>query len=134
MADELDRLALDRMVQALRPQVPLPTPRPAQVPLPRPDPRGNDFTDRIAGQISLLMPHDQIATHPDVVMQKNGYATTADNKSVEPQAIMDNWFNTQNGYNLPQSYGAGRNKLYTPTMTAPPAQDVIANWLKNNPT
>jgi hypothetical protein len=134
MADELDQLALNRMVQALQPQVPLPTPRP-QVPLPIADPRGTDFTDRVAGQLSRMLPKDPVAVHPNMLMQKNGYQQTADdNVGISPQDLLDTLVAKHEGLDFPMSYGAGRNKIYTPTMQAPPAQDVIANWLKNNPS
>lgn len=145
MANELDREALNRMVQALQPPMPTPDPRKGSgvwpvtgIPLPTPDPRGSTFNDRLPVQLKEYMydlqhhPFRTDTVPPDKLLTQNGYPPDAAKDTIKSELpIMDQGFNS--GIGMPTSYGAGKYKIYTPNMPAPQNPDVITNWLKNNP-
>src|SRR5689334_3036910 len=108
MADSIDQLTVDRMVNALRgPQAPAQH----QTPLPRPDPRGNTFNERLPPQLKYYNYMLQNTMSPEVVptdplLSHGDYAANAD-KSMEyvPSQVAESVFNPS--MQMPLSYGAG---------------------------
>lgn len=124
--NELDQLAVNNMVQALKYKQPV-------VPLPRPDPRGTTFNNRLPPQIMeynaklMMQPYGNGVVPASPLLKQEGYSPKADMQAIiDPYDIMS--------HPQPESYGGGKYKIYTNAQGKhqPPAQDMIAEYLRKN--
>jgi len=133
MADDLDRLAIDNMVGALRnAPVPLPRPRPDNiqpdfpngVPLP---PKMPSWSQRLPDELGIYQ--GLLKNHPispeTVPPEALGVNKAADMESVLPPEIL------RANKTLPPSYGGGKYKITT-YASEPKFEDRIAQWLAKN--